>query len=387
MAKSADEAASRQALCAMLLGMGKQLHMVCLALICVAPLMAQLENSDTTTQNKCRGYLKTPLPSEADAVEQPKVWPACDSHKFYSGIGNKIDYAAARKCAWSERLASQADIEPRFTTAGVFGGAAMLAVLYANGESVERNLPLALRFACEAGGAPAEISIRLEHIESFSAKTPKAATKFDFCDDITSGFMEGFCAAWGSELADQKRSVQLNAISAQLSPSQREAFGRLIKAEEAYSRAHAIGEIDLSGTARAMYQTDAEQTLRDDFLAALQSFESGRYPEGSARTYRDADARLNAVYRKAISNAEEHMKDYGSVQPDGIRDAERAWLKYRDAWITFVKLRYTSVPMESWLVLLTNDRTSILDGSFCDMDAVEGPCAQQGDTWKPSPLP
>lgn len=370
----------------MLLGMRKRLYLVLFAFSCVAPLTAQLEDSDADTQNKCKEYLKTPLPTEA-GVEQPKVWPDCDSHKLYSGIGSKANYAEARKCAWSERLASQASIEPRYTVASVFGGAAMLTVLYANGEGVEKNIPLALRFACEAGGAPAEISIRLDHIESLDTKVTAASAKYDFCDDITSGFMEGFCAAYSSELADQNRAEHLNAISAQMSSIQREAFSRLIKEEKIYAHARAKGEIDLSGTARAMYQFDAEDTLKDDFLAALQSFEVGKFPTGSAALYRNADARLNSTYRKAISDAEELKNDYGAVQPDGIRNAERAWLKYRDAWITFAKLRYPSVPPEAWLILLTNDRTSILDGSFCDMDAVDGPCAQPGGTWKPSPLP
>ena len=119
----------------------------------------------------------------------------------------------------------------------------------------------------------------------------------------------------------------------------------------------------------------------------MRSFETGKFPIGSAELFREADARLNFVYRKAISDAEVHKGDYGAVQPDGIRNAERAWLKYRDAWVAFAKTRYPSVPPEAWLVLLTNDRISILDGSFCDMDAVEGPCAQKGDRWNPSPLP
>ena len=371
----------------MLVGMKKRLYLILLAFSCVAPLTAQLEDSDADTQNKCRDYLKTPIPSEASEVAQPKVWPVCNSHKLYSGIGTKVDYTAARKCAWSERLASQADIEPRYTVASVFGGAAMLTVLYANGEGVGKNFPLALRFACEAGGAPAEIAIRLKHIESLDTKVLAASAKFDFCDDITSGFMEGFCAAYSSELADQRRSEPMNAISARMSPTQREAFIQLVKAQEAYAHAHATGEIDLGGTARAMYQIDAEQTLRDDFLVALQSFEAGKFPTGSAAHYRNADARLNSAYRKAIIDAEVHKNDYGAVQPEGIRGAERAWLTYRDAWVTFAKLRYPAVSEEAWLVLLSNDRTSVLDGSFCDMDAEDGPCAQHGDTWKPSPLP
>jgi uncharacterized protein YecT (DUF1311 family) len=136
-----------------------------------------------------------------------------------------------------------------------------------------------------------------------------------------------------------------------------------------------------------MYEIDAEQSLRDDFLAALRSFEQGNLPKSTAEAAHEADQGLNAAYGKVMQGAAVHKADYGAVQPDGIRNAERAWLKYRDAWLTFAKLRYPDVASESWLTLLTNDRTSILDGSFCDMDDEDKPCVRQGDTWRPSPLP
>ncbi len=350
-------------------------------------LAAQLEDATPRAQETCKRYLSAPLPPEAVQVTQPKRWPDCNSYKLYSGIGTKIDYAAARRCAWSERLAQKAGIEPRFTESSVFGGSAMLTALYTNGEGVERNLSLALRFACEAGGAPAEISIRLKDIESRFEKSSSANAKFSFCDDITSGLMEGFCAAYSSELADQKRSESLTSISASMNQTQRRALEQLNSLEQAYARAHAEGEIDTSGTARAMFQIDAEDSLRDDFIAALRSFEAEQLPTGTLQKYRDADAQLNAVYQQVIKRAEEHKSDYGAVQPDGIRNAERAWLKYRDAWLEFATLRYPGVTNEAWLTLLTEDRTAVLDGSFCDMDAMDGPCAQKGDTWKPSPLP
>jgi hypothetical protein len=157
--------------------------------------------------------------------------------------------------------------------------------------------------------------------------------------------------------------------------------------EEEYAVADARGEIDLSSTARAMFQIDGEQTLQEGFLWALEVFETGRCPIGSSSQYSDADARLNLAYPKALSVAEEHKNEHGAVQPEGILDAERAWLKYRDAWIGFARLRCPSRPSEAWLVLPTNDRVSVLDGSFCDMDAEDRPCAREGDTWKPSPLP
>jgi len=105
-------------------------------------------------------------------------------------------------------------------------------------------------------------------------------------------------------------------------------------------------------------------------------FETGRCPIGSSSQYSDADARLNLAYPKALSVAEEHKNEHGAVQPEGILDAERASLKYRDAWIGFARLRCPSRPSEAWLVSRTNHRTSILDGSFCDIDVVDGSCAQ-----------
>jgi uncharacterized protein YecT (DUF1311 family) len=365
-----------------------KLHRFTLALTLLAALLsAQLSDTSPTTQADCKAYMATPLPPEAAQIPSPNQWPDCDSTKLYAGIGHKVDYTAARKCAWSERLAIQAGIEPQFTVASVLGGPAMLSVLYANGQGVQRSYPLAIRFACEAGGAPAEIAGRIQHLELLRAKSPAANREFTFCDDITSGFMEGFCAAYSSDLADQKRADDLNALVPHLTPAQRSAFETLRATEEKYALAHAKGEIDLSGTARAMFQVDAEQTLRDDFLAALQAYESGTLPTGTAKAYREADAILNSTYRKALGDAEAHKAEYGAVQPEGIRDAERAWLKYRDAWVAFAKLRYPAAPAEAWLTLLTNDRTSILNGSFCSMDAVEGSCAPKGDTWTPSPLP
>ena len=349
--------------------------------------LAQLENADESTQSKCRQFLQTPLPNESTTVTAPAKWPDCNSYKLYSGIGTKINYAAARKCAWSERLAQQSNLEPRYSIASVFGGSAMLSVLYANGEGTPQNLTLAEKFVCEAGGAPAEIRIRLDHVASLAKSNDPSKPKFDFCDDITSGFMEGFCAARSSELQDQKRSNSLESVTASFNSEQHKLFNLLLRTQEAYAEAHARGEIDLSGTARAMFQIDAEDTLKEDFIEALHIFEAGKYPSASQADYAEADEKLNAAFRNAMSSAEKSKNDYGAVQPDGIRNAERAWLKYRDAFINFTKARYPDVPPAAWLTLLTKDRISILDGSFCDMDAVEPPCSQAGDTWKPSPLP
>lgn len=370
--------------CAIIARMNLRALLLLSALIPALPLRAQ---SDDASPHECVEPLKTPLPAEAAVTPTPTVWPDCDSYKSYSGIGRKVDYSAARQCAWRERVAQDAGLEPRYTVASVFGGSAMLTVLYANGEGARRDISLALRFACEAGGAPAEIKSRVNSLLALQSASPAPDNRFDFCQDIASGFMMGFCAAYNSEIAEHKRTSAIDALTSGWPVEHRTAFARVLAAEKVYAEAHARGEIDLGGTARAMYQIDAEDSLLDDFRTAFDSFEKGDLPHARHEDALRADRQLNEVYHNALADAEKHKSDYGAVQPEGIHIAERAWLRYRDAFIAFARLRYPSVQPEAWLTLLTKDRTSVLDGSFCGMDTMDGPCTPQGDTWKPSPLP
>jgi len=355
--------------------MKTQLFAALLAMIYATSLSAQPEANQTKA--KCAKYLQTPLPPEASSIASPKTWPDCNSYRLYSGIGVTVDYSAARNCAWAERLAIQTGIESEYTVASVFGGSAMLSVLYANGEGVKKNLPLAIRFACEQGGAEAEIEDRIRHLESLRDKPAAPGSKFRSCDDMTSFIMMGYCSAYDKELTDQKRTGDLRALSSAWLQTQQTAFNALVQTEQAYSEAHGEWEIDASGLLRAANEIGAEQNLRDKFLKALRSFEKGDLPHGSADDFAKADARLNALYRKVLASAEEHKSDLGAVQPKGVRTAERAWLKYRDAWVVFAKLRYPSVSPESWLTLLTADRIAVLKDTSCEITHDPPPCGDR----------
>lgn len=373
----------------MLLPMSRQQRGVVLAVAGAAMLAAYAAAPAARAQNAraadpCDQYLKTPLPAEAAAVPAPKAWPDCASYKSYSGIGRKVDYAAARRCAWAERLAQQANLEPKYTVAALYGGSAMLAVLYANGEGVEQNKPLALRFACEAGPEPKI----LEDILALPDQAHITEKKLRYCDEVQNTMEIGFCAGWDAEIQDQERRNSLASLSAHWRAAQQEAFRALSHAEEAYSTAHARGEIDLAGSGRAIWQLDAEQELRDRFLAAIQAYEQGQLPHGSADDAAKADRSLNRIYGKAIATAEAGKEGYGAIQPEGVRKAERAWLTYRDAWIAFAKLRYPAAGRDAWLTLLTNDRIAILEDTLCEMGSTEASCDQrEEDAQQARPLP
>jgi len=195
--------------------------------------------------------------------------------------------------------------------------------------------------------------------------------------------MMGYCAAYGKEIQDAKQDESIAQITAKFTDPQRAAFATLNKIKGEYASAVASGEVDLSGTARAMFQIDAEQTINSNFVAALQAFESGKLPTGTAKDAALADAELNRVYKKQL--AEAAKPDNGTVKPEGIRAAERAWLKYRDAWLTFAQLRYPQVSADAWLTLLSRDRAMTLKDPYCDMDEDSPGCKQY--TNGPLPLP
>jgi uncharacterized protein YecT (DUF1311 family) len=358
----------------MLLVMKKSQSVFLLAFVGAIFLAAELPTARTQVpaDSECEGPLKAPLPAEALAVVPPQAWPDCDSYKSYSGIGRKVDFAAARRCAWSERLAQQANLEPRYTVASFFGGSAMLAVLYANGEGIEQNKPLVLRFACESELADHGI----EDIQALPNEPHVTGRKFKYCDEAFTTFEMNLCAAYGDEIAAQKREDELNRLSIRWPRADKDALAALERAEEAYVTAHGGGETYLGGTIRNLRVDRVEERQRDNFLAAVREFEGGHLPRGSEADYRKADSDLNATYMKALEFAakQNFAEDDGLIRPEGIQKAERTWLKYRDAWVVFAKLHYPHSDPNAWLTLLTRNRYWSLRGTLCNVGWNDAAC-------------
>ncbi len=356
----------------MLSRMSKHALFALFVLACFGLFDSLATGQTTDTNDPCTGYLKTPLPSEALAVPAPKTWPDCASIHSYSGIGHKVDYAAARQCAWRERSAQLVDLEPRYTAESLFGGSAMLTVLFANGEGVDQSKPLALRFACEAGLSD-DGMIDLLALPTEPHVTQK---KFVYCDHAMNTFDMNFCAVYQDEIAAQQRQNELDALSKAWPQADQEAFVVLEKASDAYIEAHGAGEVYQGGTIRDLRTNGVEEHQRQEFLAAVKKFESGRLPEGTAPDAQKADADLNATYKSALNLAakQNFAEDDGDIRPDGIQKAERAWLAYRDAWVAFAKVHYPRTSSSSWLTLLTRNRYWSLRATMCDVGWSDRAC-------------
>ncbi|MFD0726263.1 lysozyme inhibitor LprI family protein [Lysobacter brunescens] len=324
-------------------------------LACAAPAFA---DDDGPHDAVCRQWMKTPIPKQ-DIGSAPAD---CDAEVLYygrDGKGTGRDLVAARHCAYRQR-GTGAQVESQ---SEVFGGSGILMMLYANGEGVKRNLPLAKRFACEYGGAPAEVDGRLEHIDAIAEGTDTQA--MDICDDITSGLMAGFCSRRSADAARFERNQRWQMLQAAWTPAQRAAWADVRKAADDYFDLVSREETDMSGTARGAFAVGAREDLEIALLDAVTRFESGKRPTQKAGDFARADKALNATYKATLAKlvaglGDGMFGDYGTIGPDGVRQTQRAWLRYRDAWVRFATLRWPGTPADAWKAWLTEERTKAL---------------------------
>lgn len=225
--------------------------------------------------------------------------------------------------------------------------------IYANGRGAPRDLPRAIALACAIGGAPAEIQGRVRRLARYRDEG-WMGSDFDICQDATSGLLQGFCASHDSRITGVTRDQAIADLSRGWSRRRKAALARLRAASDAYGSARATHEVDLSGTARGAIQVEASDEQADAFLATLRAMLAGTTPP-AARS-REVDAKLNATYRQVMAHGTEA---WGTVEKDGIRRTQRAWLAYREA---FTRFAGTVSPRaaERTGVALTEDRIAIL---------------------------
>ncbi|WP_237478277.1 lysozyme inhibitor LprI family protein [Lichenibacterium dinghuense] len=289
-----------------------------------------------------------PTPAEAASLAD------CSSEALYFGIARPADPKAARLCAFVEKR----NADPQVTNFGYTGDNTLMLV-YANGLGAARNLDVATALACRVDGAPAENDGRVKHLADLKAKNWQG-TDFSLCDDITSGLMMGVCAAHEQLITRAKREATLAKAMAGWSPAERAAFAPLKRAEGAFADAHGRNEVDLSGTGRGAFETEAEEQVNDAFLALVGDVDAGRVAADGAAGAKAADDALNAAYKALLARAPE-LSRYGSgMSAAGFAETERLWIRYRDAWVAFAKVRKPDLAPDALLARLSRERAAQL---------------------------
>ncbi|WGM38409.1 lysozyme inhibitor LprI family protein [Caulobacter sp. NIBR1757] len=295
----------------------------------------------------CARYRKVEPPAaDRPTAAQLAALKTCDSADAYYEITGPGDAVKARHCAFAEMARNENDGP---------SGAGVLMMLYANGRGVEQNLLYAARMACTVGGAPFEVQGRLAALEA-RMKGEGTDTAFDFCDDVTSGYAAGLCASISARQQDLQRGLRLAELGRDWTPARKAAWDRVIGAETAYADALSEGEVDLSGTLRGVFALEAEGEIKTGALGLLEALDSKALDKAAPGQLAASDAALNAAWKKVTAHS---FEDFGTVTKEGVRNTQRAWLKYRDAWTAFANLSSPGMG-EATADYLTKERTNAL---------------------------
>jgi len=240
-----------------------------------------------------------------------------------------------------------------------------LGTIFANGWGVHRDYDAATYFLCHAEGemAPFEQWEMLGHVEAMrKAGRPK---DLDFCDYAESGYGTSWCA----QLDLARRSVDWEQRIAAVRPSlgaAQPSLAGLRKAAETFVDANAEAEAadSLGGTIYPTLVLGSQATGNEAFVANLERFGRQRADAVTQETLKKADAALNAAYKAAM--APDELGEDHAVS-DSLRAAQRTWLRYRDAWIAFYRLRWKDAAPADALdreitAALTTQRTEELRG-------------------------
>jgi uncharacterized protein YecT (DUF1311 family) len=359
-----------------------------------ATAAAQLTGADPQVQSACAAAAAAPLPADIAGLPTPKTYPTCDSYSLYD---DKKDDVSARACAIQERAALVARIPgspsaPNQDDPAGAGGLVVLTELYANGQGVAQNPPLAARFFCEAidtgevESDPSQTQAILATLERLKALTP-SAPRVAFCNDAdpmlpientpstrdcdaaaelahaemhASGIQSGIDdAQQAADDADQA----VKPVLAKFTPARRTAYNRAADAMQRFISTQATGDFIYMGGygSGGLYPNYYHADFEDQVVDYVTHPPAAPAPADAAQ----ADAALNQVYRKLMdAAAQEETAPFARITAETLRAEQRAWLAWRDAMVALGATLNPRLPASAWWLPLTVKRTKDLSDLY-----------------------
>jgi uncharacterized protein YecT (DUF1311 family) len=275
-----------------------------------------------------------PLETVTEADRRRFAGESTSCTSFIYGDDEDRDYDQGRRCC----LARHCNRE--------------LAMIFANGWGVPRDYDAATWFLCRAREDnrgqelnPVELWRMLAAVQEM--RTSSDPKDLDYCGHFaTSGVAGAYCEGLAMEAGAPRFERRIAAMADSLGPAARAALADLRRAEEAFEEADAElrSAGSRGGSGHAAFFLSEREEVASFFLADLESFGKERAPSPVPTAFQDADRALNAAYqagKAAFSRPRAAaFAAPGKPLPATLRDAQRAWLRYRNAWIAFYRLRW-----------------------------------------------
>jgi uncharacterized protein YecT (DUF1311 family) len=306
----------------------------------------------------CQKYAKVSVPqSDVPNEQESKNLPCAGFDDILSPTLTADDAVIARKCAFVQIDQSKIKGEADF---GI-SGEVVLIMAYANGIGVKKNLDVAIHFACALDGNEHWRDSQDDLVTALNMKkTANDNSKiFDVCDHAA-GPIGSQCIARDRFRAEIKFEEKFREIQIKWSKSEIYLWQNMFKLFSKYVFQRSISEIDGRGTAYTSMVESDEKDQKGAFFSDVLNFFSGKTPKFIPGEFAKADRELNEVYKQTLKNILDNTDQGTGISVDAVKKTQRAWIKFRDAWVAFAKEKFPSTNPEVWLLWLTQNRTKML---------------------------
>ena len=297
--------------------------------------------SDPGAKQMCAAVKEVQLPAaDKPTPAEEKALASCVSVDAYFGFGQSADPVKARKCAYAE-IDRGANLP--------LGGKAILMMVYANGNGAARNYDVAIKLACELGGAPGDDAGRVYQLDRLK-KQKWAGDNFSVCDHSSGRELYEQCAILSERFDKIERDQKFNELIAAWKPAEKKAFHTFMEEANRFFEVQAKYGVNLEGT----FEIQEEIFFKRNLLSSFEAFERGELPKYSAEEFHRSEAAEQAAFLRTQNGPD---AKWGTITRESVRKSQDEWLRYRDAWIVFGRQKYPSVTEQSWKAWLDQDRT------------------------------
>jgi uncharacterized protein YecT (DUF1311 family) len=184
------------------------------------------------------------------------------------------------------------------------------------------------------------------------------------------------CAETDLQIEDVKLD-EIRATMGKKSSTKESAFGALLGAFQAFRKAYMDLATKSCGGGNGCTSSNelGETHVVYQFLTMVEGFKKTGFPSFSAQDAAEAETKLNAGFKDALSSINSvcaeakktNKGEEGLCIADSELAAQRAWMRYRDAWIAYGAIEWPNVSADSWRAYLAlqllkgcNDCTSLV---------------------------
>lgn len=107
-------------------------------------------------------------------------------------------------------------------------------------------------------------------------------------------------------------------------------------------------------------ETGVSNGEEEDIMYIVNSFNNNYslHPVFTKEQYIALDRRLNEIYREIQGSP---ALSIATLNKEGVKHTQRAWIRYRDAWVHFGQMKYPTISEDSWKAWLTEKRIKMLE--------------------------